>query len=99
MKLFLLKQRTFGRGNPAKGETEVHTMKKKKTLVILSVVLALIIAAGIGAYAASNYGTSDDPLITLSYLDNKLTPDLMKQFDLKLDSTVAELLRFLCGYL
>ncbi|HHU22694.1 MAG TPA: hypothetical protein GXZ52_04645 [Clostridiales bacterium] len=66
-------------------------MKKKKTLVILSVVLALIIAAGIGAYAASNYGTSDDPLITLSYLDNKLTPDLMKQFDLKLDSTVAEL--------
>ncbi|MGI5935539.1 MAG: hypothetical protein ACOX7I_01860 [Oscillospiraceae bacterium] len=66
-------------------------MKKKKTVLILSIALALIIAAGLGAYAASNYGTSDDPLITLSYLNNKLTPELMKQFDQKLDGAVSEL--------
>ena len=54
MKLFLLKQRTFGRGNPAKGETEVHTMKKR--LLLFSLLSWLIIAAGIGAYAASITG-------------------------------------------
>jgi len=66
-------------------------IKKKKTVFILSIGLALIIAAGIGAYAASNYGSSSDPLVTLSYLKDKLTPELMNQFDQKLDVAVSEL--------
>lgn len=43
-------------------------MRIKKTIIILSVVLAL----AIGGIAFSDPGTETDPLITLSYLNTKL---------------------------
>ena len=65
--------------------------KNKKLTIILSVILAVAVIAGVSAYAASVYGTSSDPLITLSYLNETLTPKLLEQFKAELDSAVNEL--------
>ena len=65
--------------------------KNKKLTIILSVILAVAVIAGVSAYAASVYGTSSDPLITLSYLNETLTPKLLEQFKAELNSAVDEL--------
>lgn len=64
---------------------------KTKTIFTLSIVLALILGIGIGGYAATNYGTSSDPLITLSYLDETMKPELLAEFQKQLDAKEAEL--------
>lgn len=61
-------------------------MKKRKIKMIVCALLAVCAAAGITAYAAYNYGTKDDPLITKSYLDEVLTPELMAEFNAQLDA-------------
>jgi hypothetical protein len=66
-------------------------MKRRTIGLILAFAITALSAAGIGAYAASTYGTSSDPLITLSYLTGTLTPSLMGQFQEQLSSEVAEL--------
>lgn len=53
-------------------------MTKRQTLAII-IGLALILAAGLAAYAATaSYGSRDDPLITRSYLDEVVRPELEK---------------------
>ena len=47
--------------------------RKNKSLVAITVLLAVLLVASIGALAATNYGTKDDPLVTLSYLDTTVT--------------------------
>ena len=66
---------------------------KKKRIFLVSLVVLLMLCVGLGtwAVAAANYGTSSDPLITLTYLNNKLTPDLLTQFQKQLDSKTAEM--------
>lgn len=54
-------------------------------------VVILALGVGIGAVAASNYGTQADPLVAKSYLDNTLTPKLQQQFQTELDSKVQAL--------
>jgi hypothetical protein len=66
-------------------------MKRKTLALALAFVLTAVAAAGVGAYAASNYGTSADPLITLSYLNESLTPSLLGQFQKELSGAVQEL--------
>ena len=51
----------------------------------LSLVLALVLGIGIGSYAAGGYGSASDPLITLSYLEAKLTPEILEQVEDMLD--------------
>ena len=41
---------------------------KKKLVIALAVALVLC-CAGIGVWAAGNYGSEDDPLVAMSYLD------------------------------
>lgn len=65
--------------------------KKTMTIFTLSVVFALILGIGIGGYAASGYGTSSDPLVTLSYLTDKLTPDIMAKLDKQIADKEAQL--------
>ena len=60
-------------------------MKEKKVKIIICALLAVCAVAGITVYAAYNYGTMDDPLITKSYLDKVLTPELMEEFNAQLD--------------
>jgi hypothetical protein len=60
-------------------------MMKKRLKTILIAVLLVALGAGVGAYAASTYGTQSDPLVAKSYLDNTLTPKLRNEFQAKVD--------------
>ena len=66
----------------------IHTMRKKKIITVLAAVLILAVGVGVGAYAASNFGTQADPLVAKSYLDQTVTPKLQAQFQTKLDEQV-----------
>ncbi len=52
--------------------------KKERIITAAAVILAIILILGLSAVAA-NYGTAEDPLVTLSYLRDVLTPDLKKE--------------------
>lgn len=60
---------------------------KKKIRIITAAIILVIMAAGITVYARSNYGTAEDPLITKSYLDDVMAPQLIEQFRKELDET------------
>ena len=66
---------------------------KEKTLKIIIAVLAVLLVAGVTAYAATNYGSKDDPLITKSYLDEVMKPQLENEMQTKLEAAAEELLR------
>ena len=66
-------------------------MKNKKLVLFIAAVLILAAGVGVGAYAASNYGTQSDPLVAKSYLDKTLSPQLKAEFEAKLDSEVKKL--------
>ena len=63
-------------------------MRKKKTaiLIICLVLAAALLSAAV--YAAVSYGSQDDPLITKSYLDEVLQPQLEKEFEAELDAAL-----------
>ena len=61
---------------------------KKRILVI---VLCILVLAGAGVYAATNYGIESDPLITKSYLDAVVQPKLEDAFDAALDEAESAL--------
>ncbi len=65
---------------------------KEKSLKIIIAVLAVLLLGGVAAYAATNYGTRDDPLITKSYLDEVVKPELESDMKTKLDAASAEML-------
>lgn len=65
----------------------------KKWQIIVLVVAVAALSAGIGAYAATNYGTQSDPLITLSYLNDTLSPSLRGDFDSQLGAAMEQLER------
>ena len=62
---------------------------KEKGLKTVIAVLALLLVAGVGAYAATNYGTRDDPLITKSYLDEVVKPQMETELQTQLDAAAA----------
>ena len=63
-------------------------MNKKLVTAISAAAAALCV--GVGVYAASSrYGTEDDPLITRSYLDETLTPQIISMVDSELASVSA----------
>lgn len=63
----------------------------RKKLIIIAVCVLLAILLGVSVFAASGYGTADDPLITKSYLTQVLLPQLEKDFKEKLDDAVADI--------
>lgn len=65
---------------------------KAKTVKIVIAALAVLLLAGVGVYAATNYGTRDDPLITKSYLDEVLKPQLESDLQSRLDAAASEML-------
>ena len=56
-------------------------MRQRKRNLIIVAALVLALAAAVTAYAVNNYGTQADPLITKSYLDEVLQPQLLAEFD------------------
>lgn len=55
--------------------------KRLIVTIVIAVVLALAVGTGIGILAAGTAGSADDPLITLSYLNDMFKADLMKDID------------------
>lgn len=70
---------------------------KERTMKYIIAVLAVLLLAGVTAYAATTYGSQDDPLITRSYLDDVLKPELEGELQTKLDAAAAELQRSASG--
>ena len=64
---------------------------KKIMTVAVAVFAALTLIVGITALAATNYGTQGDPLVTLSYLNDVLRPELDSEFDSMLGEKSDEL--------
>lgn len=65
-------------------------MSRKKLLVFILCAIVAGACLGAGVYAAVNYGTQDDPLITKSYVDNVLIPQLEKEFADKLEAEMPD---------
>ena len=65
-------------------------MKNKKTLIIV-LIAVLVFALAAGAYAAVNYGSEDDPLVTKSYLDKVLRPEIEKELENELNMAITQL--------
>ena len=56
-------------------------MKNKKCAVwLIAVLLVVLTATGYFAIGAE-YGSQDDPLVTLSYINDVLSPNTMKNID------------------
>ena len=64
---------------------------KKKRLIVTCIILALAVIAGVAVYAASNYGSKEDPLVAQSYLESVLRPELEKELKSELDDAVSEM--------
>lgn len=56
---------------------------------IIAAVLAVLLVAGVSAYAAIKYGSKDDPLITKSYLDSVVQPQMEKELQDQLNAAQA----------
>ncbi|MEA4814889.1 MAG: hypothetical protein VB112_08285 [Oscillospiraceae bacterium] len=57
---------------------------KKKWYMRLAVLLLVSLTVGTIAVAAASAGSSDDPLVTLSYLNNTYTDSIMNKVDSKI---------------
>ena len=64
---------------------------KETTMKWIIAVLAVLLLAGVSAYAATSYGSKDDPLITKSYLDEVVKPELESELKEKLDAAAKGL--------
>lgn len=64
---------------------------KKKLLITLAVVVAVTFISGVSILAASTFGTTNDPLVTLSYLTQKLKPQIMTEVSADISAAQASL--------
>lgn len=68
------------------------SQKKKRVITAVCVLIGVLFVAGItAAVAATTYGSSSDPLVTLSYLDETVKPEIIKDLNANLETTKAEL--------
>jgi len=65
-------------------------MKKSKKILVLVVILAIISSLTAGYVTLAGAGTSDDPLVSLSYLTSVFKPEIMNEVDQRVDSKVSE---------
>ena len=65
-------------------------MKKYLRFIVICAVVSAL-SAGLGAYAATNFGSESDPLITLSYLEQVLEPELKQAYDAQTKEAIAQL--------
>lgn len=72
-------------------------MNKKKMRTVLCVVLAAAGLTAFGALAAGGAGSQSDPLVTLSYLTDTFTGQIMDKVDASIAVRNAQLLQDLGG--
>lgn len=66
--------------------------KKSKCILAVSVLLLVVLVAGISvAVATSSLGSKDDPLVTMSYLNQTVKNDILNQLDSAIDSASSSL--------
>ncbi len=51
---------------------------KRKAALVLGIVLTAAVAFAAGAYASGGFGTQSDPLVSMSYLTDVLTPEVVE---------------------
>jgi hypothetical protein len=64
---------------------------KKKIIIALGVIVAVAFISGVSILAATTLGTQSDPLVTLSYLTNKLKPQIMSEVSANITAAEASL--------
>jgi hypothetical protein len=64
---------------------------KKKILITLGVLIAVAFISGVSILAATTFGTTNDPLVTLSYLTQKLKPQIMAEVSADITAAQASL--------
>ncbi len=65
-------------------------MSSKKIFVIVICALLAGLMLGAGVYAAVSYGSQEDPLITKSYVDTVLVPQLEQDFAAELEAMMPD---------
>lgn len=63
--------------------------RKKWTITLSAILLVLLSVAGYFAIAAE-YGSQEDPLVTLSYVNNVLSPQVMQKLNDELNKKATE---------
>jgi len=66
-------------------------MKRNRWTTRLACGLLVLSTLVVAAVAAGNQGTQTNPLVTLSYLNEKVLPDILKQVDKKVEEGTKEL--------
>lgn len=74
-------------------------MVKKRLVTIVGVVIGGLFLFALVAAAAGGYGSSSDPLVTLSYLTDVFTPDMDKLIEEKAEAQATKLSASLDGRL
>ena len=67
-------------------------MNFKKNIRVIAMALAVVMTLGITVFAAS-YDSSEDPLISLSYLKNIFKPEIEKEYKEKVLEILGGLIR------
>lgn len=65
-------------------------MSRRKKRFLICALAAVLLLGGAGVYAASSYGSQSDPLITRSYLEQVLTPDIEELVREELDAALVD---------
>lgn len=65
--------------------------KKKKIMIALCVLAGVLFVAGVTVLATTNYGTQNDPLITLSYINQTVKPALKNELETSVEKAKTEL--------
>lgn len=69
-------------------------MKKgKKIMIAVAVLVVVAVVSSLTTLAVTNYGSQDDPLVTLSYLNETVTPAIQNRINEILDERLDELAR------
>ncbi len=63
----------------------------KKWQIAVIIVLVGVLGAGVGAYAATNFGTQSDPLVTVSYIEDTLESTMTAEFDAQVSAVMERL--------
>ncbi len=65
-------------------------MSKKKVIMVAAIAVACTLILCAGVYAAVSYGSKEDPLISKSYVEEVLRPELEAQIKAELDAALAD---------
>ena len=78
-------------------DTEVHKMKRNRWFLRLLALLVLCGALNVTVSLAAEAGSSDDPLVTLSYLNDTFLNTIMAKVDQKIAARNSQIVQQLGG--